>query len=79
MTSRRPYWELNSFLMQTPSSVPENALIWLISGNNPRDHTFNVMRKVLLMKAHLFDEIHGAIYYLSINQSGFLTLLGKKL
>ena len=26
MTSRRPYWELNSFLMQTPSSVPEKAL-----------------------------------------------------
>ena len=52
---------------------------WLISDNNPHDRTFTVMWKVLLVKAHLFDEIHGAIYYHSINQSGFLALLGKKI
>ena len=56
--------------------------MWLKSGNNPRDRTFpfafTVMWKVFLIKAHLFDEIHGAIYYHSINQRGFLALLGKK-
>ena len=63
----------NAFFCSRKSSM------WLISGNTPHDRTFTVMWKVLLMKAHLFDEIHGAIYYHSINQSGFLTLLEKKL
>ena len=72
-------WGVEFFSYAKALFCSRKSYTWLISDNNPHDRTFTVMWKVLLVKAHLFDEIHGAIYYHSINQSGFLALLGKKI